>query len=54
MRVEPKGIEDLAERVFIKMGVTAVVKRLVGESDCGCEKRKEKLNKLVPFKDKKK
>ncbi len=50
MRAEPKGIGDLAERVFIKMGVAAVVKKIVGE-DCGCEQRKEALNKLIPFKN---
>lgn len=50
MRVKPKGIGDLAERVFIKIGVAAVVKKIAGD-DCGCEKRKEALNKLIPFKN---
>ncbi len=49
MKAEPKGIGDLAERVFIKMGVKAVVKKLVGE-DCGCDKRKDKLNEMFPLK----
>lgn len=45
---QPKGIGDLAERVFINMGISHVVKKVFGD-DCGCEKRKEALNKLIPF-----
>lgn len=47
--VKPRGIGDLTERVFIKIGISAVVKKVAGE-DCGCQQRKEKLNKLIPFK----
>jgi hypothetical protein len=48
MRAKPKGIGDLAEIVFIKMGITSVVKKIAGD-DCGCDKRREALNKLIPF-----
>lgn len=34
------GIDRLADRLA----------RLVGKEDCGCTRRREKLNKLVPFK----
>lgn len=44
-----KGAGDLAKLVFIKMGIAPVVKKIAGE-DCGCEKRQETLNKLIPFK----
>ncbi len=49
MKVKPKGIGDLAERVFIKMGVKTVVKKLVGE-DCKCDERRDKLNQMFPLK----
>jgi len=25
---------------------------LFGEEDCGCERRRDKLNKIIPYKDK--
>jgi hypothetical protein len=39
---------DLVERVAEKTGVKAVVEKVVGK-DCGCGKRRDILNKAVPF-----
>lgn len=39
------GLGDFAEKVFKYTGVKGVVEFLSGE-DCGCDERKEKLNKL--------
>lgn len=44
-----KGLGDAVEKVTEATGIKALVKFVAGE-DCGCEERKELLNKLVPFK----
>ncbi len=43
------GAENLAKLSSGIRGVEQVAKWLLGE-DCGCEERKEKLNKLFPYK----
>ena len=46
--IEPTGLGDTIEIVLEKTGIAKVAKWLLGE-DCGCEERKEKLNKLFPY-----
>ena len=48
LRNEPKGLGDTVEKVLEATGVKAVVKKLFGE-DCGCDERKEMLNKIFPY-----
>lgn len=43
-----QGLGDTLEQVFEATGVAKAVKWLAGE-DCGCDKRKEKLNALFPY-----
>jgi hypothetical protein len=43
-----EGVGDTLEKVFKASGVADVVKFIAGE-DCGCDERKEKLNKVLPF-----
>ena len=43
------GAGDVVEKITEKTGIKKAVKWLAGE-DCGCDKRKEKLNKLFPLK----
>ncbi len=45
-----KGTGDVVEKVLEKTGVAKVVKFVLGD-DCGCTDRKERLNKLWPFKN---
>lgn len=49
---KPKGlgdtIEAITEATGIKAGVEALSKAL--DWDCGCDERKEKLNKIFPYK----
>ena len=42
------GVPAWVEIVLEKTGIAKVAKWLLGE-DCGCEERKEKLNKLFPY-----
>ena len=44
-----KGAGDTVEKITKATGIKKAVKWLAGE-DCGCEERKEMLNKLVPYK----
>lgn len=44
-----RGLGDDIEKITEATGIKAAVKWLVGE-DCGCDERKEKLNKLFPKK----
>tara|TARA_R110002110_G_scaffold107847_9_gene269735 strand:- start:4656 stop:5084 length:429 start_codon:yes stop_codon:yes gene_type:complete len=42
-----EGLGDVVETVLEKTGISKIAKFLLGE-DCGCEERKEKLNKMFP------
>lgn len=43
-----EGFGDTIEKITEATGIKAVVAFLAGE-DCGCEERKAKLNKILPF-----
>jgi len=43
-----KGLGDTIEKITEATGIKKAVHFLFGE-DCGCEERKEKLNKLFPY-----
>ena len=45
---KPKGLGDTIEQITTATGIKAAVKAVLGE-DCGCDARKEKLNKLFPY-----
>jgi hypothetical protein len=44
-----KGLGDTVEQVLEATGIAKVAKWVLGE-DCGCKERKERLNKLFPYK----
>lgn len=44
-----RGLGDAIEAVTEATGVKTVVEKVVGK-DCGCGRRRDKLNKMVPFK----
>ena len=44
-----EGLGDVVEVITEKSGIKAAVKAVFGD-DCGCEERKEKLNKLFNWK----
>ena len=43
-----KGLGDTVEKVFKATGVDKVAKWMLGE-DCGCDERKEVLNRMFPY-----
>ena len=43
-----EGLGDTIAKVTKKTGIDKLVKFVAGE-DCGCDKRREKLNKLFPY-----
>ena len=43
-----KGLGDSVEKVFKATGIDKVAKKVLGD-DCGCEERKQKLNKMFPY-----
>lgn len=43
-----KGLGDTVEQVLEATGVAKIAKFVLGE-DCGCDKRKEKLNQMFPY-----
>ena len=43
-----KGLGDTIEKVTKATGIKKLVEFVAGE-DCGCEERKEKLNKMFPY-----
>lgn len=46
----PKGLGDTIEKAIQVTGVDKVVKVFANGRDCGCDKRKEALNKMFPYK----
>jgi hypothetical protein len=46
---KPKGLGDTIEAGLQAVGIDKVAKWILGE-DCGCQERKETLNKLFPYK----
>ena len=48
MKTESKGLGDTVAKITKATGIDKLVKFVAGE-DCGCDERKEKLNKLFPY-----
>jgi hypothetical protein len=48
MKTESKGLGDTLAKITKATGIDKVAKFVLGE-DCGCDERKEKLNKLFPY-----
>ena len=46
---KPKGLGDTIEQITEATGIKAVVKAIAGD-DCGCDDRRDALNKLFPYK----
>ena len=47
-----KGLGDDIEKITKATGVktlTEIAARAMGMEDCGCDKRKDKLNKMFPY-----
>ena len=47
-RTRAKGLGDTVENILHATGIDKVAKFILGE-DCGCDKRKEKLNELWSY-----
>lgn len=46
--IKSKGFGDTIDKITTSTGIKAVVKAIA--PSCGCEERREKLNKLFPYK----
>jgi len=51
--MKSKGLGDSIEKFTKATGIKKVVDKVTGKKDCGCNKRKEALNKAFPYKNKK-
>jgi len=49
LKKESKGLGDTIEKITEVTGIKKVVEEVSGK-DCGCNKRKDKLNKMFPYK----
>ena len=47
--MESKGLGDTIEKITTATGVKKFVHKITG-GGCGCEKRKQVLNKVFPYK----
>jgi hypothetical protein len=47
-RKKAQGLGDTIDQITTATGIKALVKFVAGE-DCGCDQRKEALNKLFPY-----
>jgi hypothetical protein len=48
LAAKSEGLGDSLEKVFEATGIASAVKFIFGE-DCGCDKRKELLNDIFPY-----
>ena len=49
---KPKGLGDSIEKITKATGLHSLAQfgaRTMGKKDCGCNKRKQMLNKLFPY-----
>ena len=56
MKEKSKGLGDTIQKITNATGLSALTNMLEEKGvikDCGCNKRKEKLNKIFPYKNKK-
>ena len=54
--MESKGLGDTIEKITTTTGIKSLAQmgaRIAGKKDCGSNKRKEALNKMFPYKNKK-
>ena len=50
---QSKGLGDTIEKITTATGIKKVVHavtKAAGKEDCGCNKRREKLNQIFPYK----
>ena len=47
-----KGFGDTFEKIMIFTGIKKLTKLIYGEKDCGCDRRQDMWNKLLPYKSK--
>jgi hypothetical protein len=47
--MESKGLGDSIDKITTATGIKKAVKYVFGD-DCGCDERRQKLNKLLPYK----
>jgi hypothetical protein len=48
MKSKSKGLGDTIQKITEATGVEKVVKKFFGD-DCGCDKRRDRLNKMFPY-----
>jgi len=48
MAEESKGLGDSIEKITKATGIKDLVEKIT-KGDCGCDKRKDKLNKIFPY-----
>jgi len=49
LKMKSKGLGDSIEKITTATGIKGVVDKIAGDKDCGCGKRKDKLNKMFPY-----
>jgi hypothetical protein len=50
-----KGLGDSIAKITHFFGIDKLAEKfanLLGKEDCGCERRKDKLNNIIPYKNK--
>ena len=51
-QMKSTGLGDSIQKITEATGIKKVVNNITGNKDCGCDKRKDQLNKLFPYKTK--
>ena len=48
-KISSQGLGDTIEKIAKATGITKIITKTIG-NDCGCDKRKQILNKKFPYK----
>jgi len=49
LKMKSKGLGDSIEKITKATGIKYAVDKAMKGKDCGCGKRKDKLNKMFPY-----
>ena len=51
--MKSKGLGDDLEKMFEKTGIKKIVEKITKEKDCGCNDRRDSLNRSFPYQNSK-
>ena len=51
--MKSRGFGDSVERFTKSTGIKKIVDKVIPDGGCGCDKRRDTLNRIIPYKNRK-